>query len=184
MAADASLQAVPGVVGPASTARDLTSGPGRIALAVTRVLLGFVFLWAFLDKAFGLGVATPAERAWTAGGSPTTGFLMSVDGTFAGLFHAMAGRAVVDWAFMLGLLFVGVALTAGIAMRLAAIVATLLMGSLWLASLPLENNPAVDQHIIYAALAVALAATRAGHTLGLGRRWESLDLFPGWRRLA
>ncbi len=184
MTVNAALQAVPAHASPASARRGPTSDRGRIALAVTRVLLGFVFLWAFLDKTFGLGVATPADRAWTAGGSPTTGFLMSLDGAFAGVFQAMAGRALIDWAFMLVLLFVGVALTAGIAMRLAAVVATLLMGSLWLASLPLENNPAVDQHIIYAALAATLAATRAGHTLGLGRRWESLDLFPGWRWVA
>jgi thiosulfate dehydrogenase [quinone] large subunit len=57
------------------------------ALAVLRVSLGFAFLWAFLDKTFGLGYATPAERAWINGGSPTKGFLSRVavgplEGTF------------------------------------------------------------------------------------------------------
>ena len=42
-----------------------------------RVLLGFEFLWAFLDKTFGLGYATPSARAWINGGSPTKGFLGS-----------------------------------------------------------------------------------------------------------
>jgi thiosulfate dehydrogenase [quinone] large subunit len=148
------------------------------------VLLGFVFLWAFLDKAFGVGFATPADGAWTAGGSPTEGFLASVDGAFAGMFQAMAGQAWVDWLFMLGMLLVGGALVLGIAMRLAAMGATLLMGSLWLASLPLENNPVVDEHVVYAATAITLALTQAGHTLGLGSRWASLRLFPGWRWLA
>jgi thiosulfate dehydrogenase [quinone] large subunit len=39
-------------------------------LAVFRVVLGVEFLWAFLDKTFGLGYATPAARAWINGGSP------------------------------------------------------------------------------------------------------------------
>lgn len=35
-------------------------------------------LWAFLDKTFGLGYATPAANAWVDGGSPTKGFLGNV----------------------------------------------------------------------------------------------------------
>ena len=55
------------------------------ALAVTRILVGFVFLWAFLDKTLGLGFATTPEKAWLAGTSPTTGFLkmgVNPDGPF------------------------------------------------------------------------------------------------------
>jgi hypothetical protein len=54
----------------------ITTGAAKF-LAVFRVVLGFEFLWAFLDKTFGLGYATPAERAWINGGSPTKGFLRS-----------------------------------------------------------------------------------------------------------
>ncbi|MEU1390068.1 hypothetical protein ABZ444_29030, partial [Nonomuraea sp. NPDC005730] len=43
--------------------------------AVARIAIGWIFLWAFLDKTFGWGFATPAGKAWVAGGSPTTGFL-------------------------------------------------------------------------------------------------------------
>ena len=39
--------------------------------AIARISLGWIFLWAFLDKTFGWGFATPANRAWIAGGSPT-----------------------------------------------------------------------------------------------------------------
>ena len=45
----------------------------RFTLAATRLALGWIFLSAFLDKAFGLGHATPAEGAWIDGGSPTEG---------------------------------------------------------------------------------------------------------------
>ncbi|MEV4569763.1 hypothetical protein AB0K12_38895 [Nonomuraea sp. NPDC049419] len=43
--------------------------------AAARIAIGWIFLWAFLDKTFGWGFATPSDRAWIAGGSPTTGFL-------------------------------------------------------------------------------------------------------------
>ena len=74
-------------------------------LAVLRIATGLIFLWAFLDKLFGLGYATPSAKAWIAGGSPTKGFLSSVDvGPFTTAFHAIAGTWWADWLFMLGLL--------------------------------------------------------------------------------
>ena len=35
----------------------------RYVLAALRLALGWIFLWAFLDKLFGLGLATKAENA-------------------------------------------------------------------------------------------------------------------------
>lgn len=141
--------------------------------AVTRISLGFVFLWAFIDKTFGMGFATPTERAWINGGSPTTGFLSGVEGTFSGLFQGMAGNAALDWLFMLGLLGIGVALILGIGMWVAAISATALLTFMWMASLPLANNPFLDDHLVYAMVAIGLAAQKAGDTLGLGRTWAA-----------
>jgi thiosulfate dehydrogenase [quinone] large subunit len=148
------------------------------ALGIVRILLGFVFLWSFLDKTFGL-YATSSDEAWVAGHSPTAGYLSGVGGPFGGVFQALSGQAWVDWAFMLGMGLVGTALVLGLGMRLAAVGAVALMGSLYLTSLPLENNPVVDEHLLYAVLAVALAAVRAGHALGLGGVWASL---PAVRR--
>jgi thiosulfate dehydrogenase [quinone] large subunit len=150
---------------------------------VTRISLGFVFLWAFVDKTFGLGFATPAERAWTNGGSPTTGFLKGAEGTFAGFFNNLAGSVFVDWLFMLGLLGIGLGLTLGIAMRITAACTTVLLGMMWLAALPLENNPVIDDHLIYAMVAIALAASNAGHTLGLGAAWTRIPLVEQHRAL-
>jgi hypothetical protein len=39
------------------------------ALAVLRISTGFVFLWAFFDKTFGPGYATPSAKAWIHGGA-------------------------------------------------------------------------------------------------------------------
>jgi thiosulfate dehydrogenase [quinone] large subunit len=149
-----------------------------LSLAVARLALGWVFLWPFLDKLFGLGKATPSERAWVNGGSPTTGFLKGVTGAdsknpFKGFFDIFVGHGWADWLFMLGLLGIGVALLAGVAMRIAAVSATLLLGMMWLASFPLDTNPFLDDHVVYALLAIVLAATAAGDYLGFGRWWKS-----------
>lgn len=151
----------------------------RYSLALARVSLGAIFLWAFLDKTFGLGYSTPADRAWINGGSPTQGFLSNSSSWFANIFHAMAGNVVVDWLFMVGLLAIGTALLLGIGMRIAAASGALLMALMYLAAVPGVaglTNPAVDDHVIYAFVLVALAAYGAGQTLGLGRAWTNTPL--------
>jgi len=163
----------------------ITAGAAKF-LAVFRVVLGFEFLWAFLDKTFGFGYATPSARAWINGGSPTKGFLGNVAvGPFESTFHAWAGAAWADWLFMVGLLAIGVALILGIGLRIAAVSGTLMMLLMWAAEWPLakftsagepsmSTNPIVDYHIIYALVLIALALTYAGHTWGLGKRWAKL----------
>ena len=51
---------------------------------------------------------------------------------------------------MLGLLGIGVALILGIGMRVAAVAGALLLVLMWTAVLPPENNPFMDDHLIYA----------------------------------
>jgi len=120
------------------------------ALAATRIALGFIFVWAFLDKLLGLGFATPSPKAWLLGGSPTAGFLGGVKGPFSDFFNSMAGNPLVDWLFMLGLLGIGAALILGIGLRVAAVAGTLLLVMMWAASLPIKTNPLLDDHLIYA----------------------------------
>jgi thiosulfate dehydrogenase [quinone] large subunit len=156
------------------------------ALAVLRIMTGLVFLWAFLDKTFGLHYSTPAAKAWINGGSPTKGFLSSVEvGPLSSTFHSMAGDTWVNWLFMLGLLGMGIALITGIALRVTALAGALMMAGMWLAEFPLAQhtsagepsgsvNPLVDYHLIYAIVMVVLAATYAGNTWGLGKMWARL----------
>jgi len=155
-------------------------------LAGLRVLTGFVFLWAFLDKTFGFGYATPSGKGWIDGGSPTKGFLGSVAaGPMESTFHDWAGAGWADWLFMLGLLGIGVALIAGIGLRLAAAAGTAMMALMWLAEWPpakhlsdgspsMSPNPFADYHLIYAVVLIALAAAGAGAVWGLGRIWAGL----------
>lgn len=149
--------------------------------AVLRISLGWIFFWAFLDKTFGLGYATPSERAWINGGSPTRGFLSGVQGPFEGLFNAMAGNAVVDAVFMLGLLGVGVALLLGVGMYVAAYAGALMLLLMWLAVLPLDNNPFMDDHLAYAIALLLLAYLHAGRTWGLGDWWTRRHVVQRYR---
>ncbi|GIH94940.1 DoxX family membrane protein [Planobispora siamensis] len=147
------------------------------AWAAARIALGWVFLWAFVDKLFGLGFATPAAKAWVNGGSPTTGFLKGTgEHALGGFFSSLAGQVWVDWLFMLGLAGVGTALILGMGMRVAAGAGALMMLMMWAAELPLVTNPFVDEHIVYAIVLVALALSHAGDTLGLGAWWSRTAL--------
>jgi thiosulfate dehydrogenase [quinone] large subunit len=148
--------------------------PARRALAAVRILLGFVFLWAFADKLLGLGFSTAPAKSWAAGGSPTAGYLGSLKGWFADALASLAGQAWVEWSFMLGLLLVGGAFTLGVALRGAAFGGTLLLALMWVSALPLKSNPVVDSHVVYAAVMIALAAAGAGSTWGLARLWDRL----------
>jgi len=155
----------------------------RYAMAAARISLGWVFLWAFLDKTFGLGHETAHAAAWIRGGSPTKGFLaFGAAGPFKGFYHSIAGAPWADWLFMVGLLAIGVALLLGVTMRLAAGAGALMLVLMWTVVLPPANNPVMDDHLIYAMLLVILAAAGAGATLGLGRAWERLPFVEknGW----
>jgi len=149
----------------------------RYVQAGLRLALGWIFLWAFLDKLFGLGHETPSANAWINGGSPTKGFLgKAVSGPFEGIYHDIAGAAWADALFMVGLGAIGIALIAGIGMRIAASAGALLLVLMWTAVLPPENNPFMDDHLIYAGILAVLALTAAGNTLGLGAYWARLPI--------
>ncbi len=155
-------------------------------MAILRIVAGFYFFWAFLDKTFGLGYSTPSAKAWINGGSPTAGFLGSRHvGPFASMYRSMAGNAFLDWLFMLGLLGIGVALILGAGMWIGAVSGTIMLLLMWTASWPMarfddagkatgSTNPIVDDHIILMLVLLVLAAYHAGNTFGLGRWWTSL----------
>ena len=120
--------------------------------------MGFIFLWAFIDKVFGLGFATTTDKAWINGGSPTTGFLSNAaKGPFAEIFQSLAGVAVVDWLFMLGLLFTGLTLLLNRYVKWGCIAGSLMMFLMYLALLFPANNPIIDEHIVYILVLLLIA---------------------------
>jgi thiosulfate dehydrogenase [quinone] large subunit len=155
----------------------------QFALAATRMALGWIFLWAFLDKLFGLGHETPSSGAWINGGSPTEGFLgHATKGPFASMYQNIAGAAWADWLFMAGLAGIGAALILGVAMRFAAAAGATLLVLMWTAVLPPDNNLFMDDHLIYALVLAVLALAGADKAFGLGRVWDGLPVVKryGW----
>jgi len=149
----------------------------RYVIAAIRLSLGWIFVWAFLDKLFGLGHETAAKDAWIHGGHPTLGFLkLGTKGPFADFYQSFAGAVWADVLFMAGLAGIGIALVAGIAMRLAAAAGVVLLVLMWTAVLPPANNPFMDEHLVYALTLVAITLAGAGNTLGLGRTWDRLPV--------
>ena len=156
------------------------------AIAVLRIAFGITFLWAFLDKLLALGFHTGYDQegnldrfgdaAWINGGSPTEGFLsfgVPANNPFKDVFNSMAGQGWVDVLFMLGLLAIGVTLLTGVAMRISTAAGALMYALMYLAVLPLENNPIVDDHLVGIIVMAVLGLAYAGRTWGLGTWWES-----------
>ncbi|GAA1788790.1 DoxX family protein [Nostocoides veronense] len=149
----------------------------RGLLTFARLLIGWTFMWPFLDKLFGLGFATPSERAWVNGGMPSQGFMKNTTGPFADLFKNMAGTWT-DWLFMAGLFGIGLAMLLGAGLKIAAWSGTLLLFLMYLAEFPLGQpadfhavNPITDSHWHEATLLLLCAYGLAGDTFGLGRWW-------------
>jgi thiosulfate dehydrogenase [quinone] large subunit len=164
----------------------------NLALGILRIALGFIFLWAFFDKLFGLGFSTCrdpqthtvnyfCDSAWINGGSPTFGFLkFATKGPFAGLFQSLTNPSilpVVDCLFMLGLLGIGLGLMLGIFMKLSTFSGGVMLTLMYLAGfLPPEHNPIIDEHVIYIFVLAVLCLSDSGRYLGLGNLWEKTKL--------
>ena len=168
--------------------RETTTTGFRRALATLRIAYGVTFLWAFLDKTFALGFHTGYDQnghldrfgdaAWINGGSPTEGFLsfaIQPDNPFHGFYTSLAGHAWVDWLFMAGLLGIGITLLTGAGMWIGTAAGALMYLFMYGASLPLENNPVVDDHFIGVLVMIVLALGGAGTTWGLGRWWQRTE---------
>lgn len=160
-------------------------GKEQLIWALLRLTLGWIFFWAFIDKVFGFGFNTPAGKAWLDGVSPTFGFLkFATKGPFASLYQGMAGSALVDWLFMLGLLFVGATLILGIMVRLGSYTGILMLILMYTAgSILPEHNPFLDEHIIYSIALIGIAVSNSGQCLGLGERWFAAKLVQKYKIL-
>ncbi len=171
----------------ASAGETRLTGMAAKTVAVLRIAFGLTFLWAFFDKLLALGFSTGYDQAgvldrfgdaaWINGGSPTEGFLLyGADGPFKGFYNSIAGAAWADVLFMLALLGIGLALTFGFAIRIAAVSGAVLYVMMWTVVLPPENNPVLDDHLLGAITLIALALLNAGMTWGLGSRLEQTEL--------
>ena len=156
----------------------------RYLFAGLRLALGWTFLWAFLDKMFGLGHETAEKAAWINGGHPTEGFLkFAATGPFKGFYNDIAGAAWADWLFMLGLLGIGVALILGIGMRIAAAAGATAAGP------DVDRRPAAREQPVHGRpprstppSSSCSPSSAPATPLGLGKAWAKLPIVRnnGW----
>lgn len=160
--------------------------------AVLRILIGLVFLWAFMDKMFGLGFATcrvvdaqtkeetvqvMCAKSTIKGGSATTGFLkFAAKGPIKDVFNELAGNKLVDFVFMAGLGLIGLSLVTGIGVQIAAVSGILMLMLMWLALIPGENNPILDDHIIYSVALLGVMMTNKNQVCGFGKWWQKQSI--------
>jgi thiosulfate dehydrogenase (quinone) large subunit len=170
---------------------DYAEANGGIFWGLLRLAMGWIFLWAFLDKLLALGFATGRDpetgvvdrygpAAWIEGGSPTEGFLsfgLHTKEPFLGFYADLAGEGWVDWVYMISMAAIGIALLLGIFTTLAAIGGAIWMVLFYTASaIWPENNPFLDDHVVEFIVLLGIAYVGAGRHLGLGRWWESTSL--------
>lgn len=150
-------------------------------LGLLRLSMGWIFLWAFIDKVFGLGFSTVHGKAWINGVSPTLGFLkFGSKGLFSSFYHTIAGNIIIDWIFMAGLLLIGITLILGIATRISVFAGALIVFLMWTAVLPPQNNPILDEHIIYILVFIILGIANSGNYIGFGKEWSNTSLVKNY----
>jgi thiosulfate dehydrogenase [quinone] large subunit len=166
-----------------------------VVAALLRIGLGLLYLWAFLAQGFGITYtnkgpevagapveygwyfAVDSSKGWISSGfshSPTAGY---VDGSMHGplAFIAQGLPTGVDdlgWMFAIGGL--GIALTLGIAMRIAGWGGFALNILIWFSAFPPTSNPLLDgEHMAFALALLLLMFLHAGNHWGIGRWWST-----------
>ncbi|MDN4476558.1 DoxX family protein [Demequina sp. SYSU T00192] len=179
----------------AGTATATGSRFGYAMLSVTRIALGFYFLWAFLDKFLGLGRSTCSikddagvitgtdylcDSAWINGGHITEGYLVyggNPTSPFHDFFVNLGAERWTDWPFMLGLLGVGLALMLGIGTKVAAWSGSLMLLFMYLTQMWPTTNPILDDHLIYILAIFGIVWVELSRqSIGLGSWWRSLGI--------
>lgn len=164
-------------------------------LGVLRLLIGFEFMWAFLDKTFGLSIGTAKADAWIHGGNPTAGALwFALKGPFKGFYEHITGasatfaadgtpitmippHAFINCLYMGALLLIGLGLMTGVMTRLAAVGGIVWMAIFYTATaLWPEFNPFYDVHILSIVVLVAIIVANAGAYVGLGKVWQRFEV--------
>jgi len=165
---------------------------GWVFLSLTRIAIGFIFLWAFFDKLLGLGFSTcrtvaedgsytidvMCDSAWINGARITEGYLASSSGPFADFFVNLGKQAWTDWPFMLGLLGIGFALCFGVGTKVVMVVGPLMLTFMyvshyWPGTAGAAQNPFVEDHMVQALAIIGITLVELGHqSIGFGTWWR------------
>ncbi|MCY3410061.1 MAG: hypothetical protein INQ03_00360 [Candidatus Heimdallarchaeota archaeon] len=129
---------------------------------VFRILFGWIFFWAFIDKAF--GIKNGWDAAWFGGKSPTAGFLgfVTAGNPIGQHFASLGGNLFVDILYMFGMLGFAVSLWLGIGRKICGVTGALLMVLMYLVEIPtnLQNNPFMEEHLVYTLIFIMWGFTQ------------------------
>ncbi|MDO8599546.1 MAG: DoxX family membrane protein, partial [bacterium] len=147
----------------------------RMILAILRIVLGWLFLYA--------GITKVLDPAWSA-----AGYLRGAK-TFTGFYQWLASAPNIGWVNFLnewGLVLLGISLILGIGVRLSGVLGAVLMLLYYFPVLVFPRvgqGYLVDQHIIYALVLLSFAAMRAGRVFGLEEWCAGLPVCRRFPRL-
>ena len=145
---------------------------GIVAL---RLLVGWVFLWAGLEKVLRIGSPDEPFSAFgflkfgTAGTWPGAAEGAVVNPTvdfWVGLTTNPTAMTIVNFIVPFGQVAIGAALILGIATRFASVMGFLMMAGFMVAAWDFGHG-IVNQHTVYALSALILGYVRAGEVFGL-----------------
>jgi thiosulfate dehydrogenase [quinone] large subunit len=145
--------------------------PRKVAIALTRVTVGWVFLYAGLEKLFG---AEPFSAVgFLKFGTIGTTSAQVAEGTVVNPTHdfwvALAGNGtllpLVNFLVVFGEVAIGAALILGIATRFASIMGALMMTLFWVAAWDFAFG-VIEYHSLLAIVTLALGIMGAGEFYG------------------
>jgi thiosulfate dehydrogenase [quinone] large subunit len=154
---------------------------------VLRVVLGFGFLFAGLEKLFDFHGTGPFSAAGflaraTAGSVPNMvghDVATMVHNPTRQLWVDLAGNAtavgIINVLVVSGEIAIGAALILGVATRLAGALGTLMMFLFWIANWSFSTG-IINEQFVYGLLAAVVAYGAAGRTLGLDAVLERSEL--------
>ncbi|MGH7249442.1 MAG: hypothetical protein ACREGC_00545, partial [Minisyncoccia bacterium] len=104
-------------------------------------------------------------------------------GPFASFYHGLAGIPIVDWLFMLGLLFVGLTLTLGVFVKLGSLAGFAMLLLMYTAvGIPPTTHPFIDDHFIEMLIMIGLMLANSDY-LGFGGSWSRSSIVQRMRLL-
>jgi len=171
----------------------ITARYHQLGVALLRIGVGIIFLWAGLEKAVGSGLGT-----WSAAGFLKFGTLGTLgwpfvtgevaEGTVFNPTHdfwvALASNetalTIINYLVPLGQLGIGISLILGLLTRFGAAMATLMMLIFFVAAWDFQYG-IVNQHLTYALIGATIYGLGAGKYYGLDAYLMN-SVGPGLRR--
>ena len=163
----------------------------QIGIAILRIGVGVIFLWAGLEKVFApepwsaagfLEFGTGGSLGWPfVTGEVAEGTIFNpTQGFWAGLATNEGAMSVINVLVPFGQIGIGVGLILGLLTRFSAAMGTLMMLFFFLAAWDFQFG-VVNQHLTYALVTAFLGLIGAGNYFGLDRSVGD-SVSPGIRR--